>query len=327
MFRISLVNMPFSNLALPSIALTQIKSVVESRFEDQVSVEVLYLSHDIAKYLGTDFYGFLATSMDSLNTGLGDWLFRQSAFPELPDNTEKYLQRYFPAQTPEMELLKKLIRQKPTWIAFDYDEWFKRRPRWSADTGTDVARVIRHTFGATELLTVLPARKYALQDRLPEMSAAELVAIARSDYTAVAMFDTLLAKGTLWTPRVYRVLDTIEDLDPDGVQALTVDYETGGERIPSLRAFLPLPANDAEAKGQNKRQQTIARYLLAPIYNSVVLPLPDGPRIIMTSPRWTASETPSSASTPATPAPYWTLTSSAMTMGSLTETPSSGRLS
>ena len=112
MFRISLVNMPFSNLALPSIALTQIKSVVESRFGDQVSVEVLYLSHDIAKYLGTDFYGFLATSMDSLNTGLGDWLFRQSAFPDLPDNTEKYLQRYFPAQTPEMELLKKLIRQK-----------------------------------------------------------------------------------------------------------------------------------------------------------------------------------------------------------------------
>jgi ribosomal peptide maturation radical SAM protein 1 len=112
MLRICLVNMPFSNLALPSIALTQIKSVVESTFQDKVAVEVHYLSHDFAKLVGTDFYGFIATSMDSLNTGLGDWLFRQAAFPELPDNTEKYFERYFPVKTPETELLKKLIRQK-----------------------------------------------------------------------------------------------------------------------------------------------------------------------------------------------------------------------
>src|SRR5215467_6238049 len=112
MFRICLVNMPFSNLALPSIALTQIKSVVDSRFKDAVTTEIHYLSHDFAKFFGTDFYGFIATSMDSLNTGLGDWLFRQSAFPDLPDNIEKYFERYFPAKTPEMDLLKKLIRQK-----------------------------------------------------------------------------------------------------------------------------------------------------------------------------------------------------------------------
>lgn len=112
MLRICLVNMPFSNLALPSIALTQIKSVVDSGFDGAVAAEIHYLSHDFAKFFGTDFYGFIATSMDSLNTGLGDWLFRQAAFPELPDNTEKYLERYFPAKTHETELLKKLIRQK-----------------------------------------------------------------------------------------------------------------------------------------------------------------------------------------------------------------------
>ena len=112
MFRICLVNMPFSNLALPSIALTQIQSVVEARFKDNVAVEIHYLSHDFAKLFGTDFYGFIATSMDSLNTGLGDWLFRQAAFPALQDNTEKYFERYFPAKTPETELLRKLIRQK-----------------------------------------------------------------------------------------------------------------------------------------------------------------------------------------------------------------------
>jgi hypothetical protein len=32
MYRIALINMPFANLSLPSIALTQLKSLVESRF-------------------------------------------------------------------------------------------------------------------------------------------------------------------------------------------------------------------------------------------------------------------------------------------------------
>lgn len=126
MFRICLVNMPFSNLALPSIALTQIKSVLDSRFKDTVSTEVHYLSHDFAKFFGTDFYGFIATSMDSLNTGLGDWLFRQAAFPDLPDNIEKYFERYFPAQTPELELLKKLIRQKRPGLDALLDELISR---------------------------------------------------------------------------------------------------------------------------------------------------------------------------------------------------------
>lgn len=112
MFRICLVNLPFSNLALPSIALTQIKSVVDAGFKDAVTTEVHYPSHDFAKFLGVDFYGFIATSMDSLNTGLGDWLFRHAAFPELPDNTEKYFERYFPSRTPEIDLLKKLVWQK-----------------------------------------------------------------------------------------------------------------------------------------------------------------------------------------------------------------------
>jgi hypothetical protein len=126
MFRICLVNMPFSNLALPSIALTQIKSVVDALFMDKVAVDIQYLSHDVAKFLNVDFYGFLATSMESLNTGLGDWLFRQAAFPELPDNTEKYFERYFPTRTTETELLKKLIRQKRPGLDALLDELIER---------------------------------------------------------------------------------------------------------------------------------------------------------------------------------------------------------
>lgn len=109
MFRVALVNMPFSNLALPSIALTQLKSVLDSRFAGQVSTEIVYLNHDFGRFLGTDFYGYLATSMEALNTGLGDWLFRQSAFPQLPDNTAEYLERYFPPGTAHARLLKELI--------------------------------------------------------------------------------------------------------------------------------------------------------------------------------------------------------------------------
>src|SRR5262245_13059162 len=95
MYKISLVDMPFSNVNFPSIALTQIKSVIESQFADQVSVEIVSISHDFAKNIGVDLYNHISTSMQALYAGLGDWFFRQQAFPELPDNTEKYLQRYY----------------------------------------------------------------------------------------------------------------------------------------------------------------------------------------------------------------------------------------
>ncbi len=44
MYKIQLINMPFPLLNLPSIALTQLESVVEEMFGDQVSVEVSYSS-------------------------------------------------------------------------------------------------------------------------------------------------------------------------------------------------------------------------------------------------------------------------------------------
>src|SRR5690242_21961487 len=99
MFRICLINMPFASLSLPSIALTQMKSRLKEQFKDRVSVEILYLNHDFGKYLGVEFYDFLSNSMQSLNAGLGDWVFRQLAFPDQPDNTAKYFERYFPGET------------------------------------------------------------------------------------------------------------------------------------------------------------------------------------------------------------------------------------
>lgn len=112
MYRIALINMPFANLHMPSIALTQLKSIVEDRFKDEVSVDVYYLNHDFANYLGLELYNRITDSADSQNSGLGDWFFRQIAFPDQVNNTGVYLSRYFPYHTEEMNTLKSRVMEK-----------------------------------------------------------------------------------------------------------------------------------------------------------------------------------------------------------------------
>ena len=112
MYKIALINMPFANLAMPSIALTQLKAVVEKRFKDRVSVDIYYLNHDFASYLGLELYEVITDSADSQNAGLGDWFFRQTAFPDLPNNAGVYLSRYFPFHTEKMNTLKSRVVEK-----------------------------------------------------------------------------------------------------------------------------------------------------------------------------------------------------------------------
>jgi ribosomal peptide maturation radical SAM protein 1 len=109
--KISLVNMPFATLQFPSIALTQLKSVAESRCGDRVRVRILYLNHDFAHYLGVDLYDVM-NSVQASNAGLGDWLYRSLAFPELPDNADAYFQRYYPQRDPAMEARRRMILTK-----------------------------------------------------------------------------------------------------------------------------------------------------------------------------------------------------------------------
>jgi ribosomal peptide maturation radical SAM protein 1 len=115
MLKLSLINMPFAALQMPSIALTQLKSVLEPRFQNQVSVDVHYLNLDFALEWGLELYEAVTTSMESQNSGLGEWLFRHVAFPEVEDNPEAYFRRYYPYRTPQMEMMKRAIlemRQK-----------------------------------------------------------------------------------------------------------------------------------------------------------------------------------------------------------------------
>jgi ribosomal peptide maturation radical SAM protein 1 len=95
LYKISLINMPFANLSLPSIALTQLKTVIDERFGPEARVRILYLNQDLAHYLGLDLYEYVTGALQANNSGLGDWMFRQVAFPDLEDNTALYFRRYF----------------------------------------------------------------------------------------------------------------------------------------------------------------------------------------------------------------------------------------
>ncbi len=112
MYKMILVNMPFAALHLPSLALTQLKTVIEERFKGRVSVDVLYLNHDYARHMSFGLYAHIINAHESHTSGLGDWFFRQSAFPDLPDNTDAYFKRYFPYRTEQVNMLKHLIIEK-----------------------------------------------------------------------------------------------------------------------------------------------------------------------------------------------------------------------
>jgi ribosomal peptide maturation radical SAM protein 1 len=94
MFRIALVNMPFSDIELPSLALTQLQSLVEEELPGEARAEVFYASHDFCRHLGLDLYRLICNEVST--SALGDWIFRSEAFPSEPDNFEPYRQRYFP---------------------------------------------------------------------------------------------------------------------------------------------------------------------------------------------------------------------------------------
>lgn len=112
MFKISLVNMPFANLNLPSIGLTQLKSVIDERFGDKVSVEICYANQDFGRYLQPKPYQFVASSMESHTSGLGEWFFRRVAFPDLSDNIDDYFRRFFPYHNEQTKMYRTFIEQK-----------------------------------------------------------------------------------------------------------------------------------------------------------------------------------------------------------------------
>jgi len=101
--RIAFVNMPFADWHRPSLALGQLASMIRRDFGDEASVDISYVNQDMATFLGAAHYesisGSGSESGHHVNTGLGDWLFRQIAFPETSDNSNEYFRRFYPGKS------------------------------------------------------------------------------------------------------------------------------------------------------------------------------------------------------------------------------------
>jgi len=114
--RIDLINMPFSTLVLPSLALTQLESRLNDRFGGEVSTRVLYLNHDFGSFLGMPLYQDISLGEKNFRNGLGEWFFRHSAFPDVPDNSEEYFNRYYERSNARHEDLRQAILEKRTCL-------------------------------------------------------------------------------------------------------------------------------------------------------------------------------------------------------------------
>jgi ribosomal peptide maturation radical SAM protein 1 len=93
--RVALVNMPFADWDRPSVALSQLAAHTRREFGESVSVETRYVNIDFALFFGPGEYKQFANNSAYLTTGIGEWLFRQVAFPDAADNTAAYFRRYF----------------------------------------------------------------------------------------------------------------------------------------------------------------------------------------------------------------------------------------
>ncbi|MBT3192165.1 MAG: RiPP maturation radical SAM protein 1 [Verrucomicrobia bacterium] len=80
---------------MPSIALTQLAAVVKKRFGDRVVISNHYLNLDFATYVGDVSLYEHSQSATAFRTGIGEWFFRQSAFPNAEDNSEAYYAHYY----------------------------------------------------------------------------------------------------------------------------------------------------------------------------------------------------------------------------------------
>jgi magnesium-protoporphyrin IX monomethyl ester (oxidative) cyclase len=97
---------------MPSIALTQLKYVVDQRFDDRVETKIHYINHDVANYVGLDLYEEIGGAYKYVYAGFGEWFFRQVAFPEQPDNTKEYFQRFYPLQNEETLRFQRFVEGK-----------------------------------------------------------------------------------------------------------------------------------------------------------------------------------------------------------------------
>ncbi|HEY0806903.1 MAG TPA: hypothetical protein VGD84_17655 [Pseudonocardiaceae bacterium] len=104
--RIVLVNMPFADWHRPSVALSQLAAHTKREYGDSVDVEIRYVNVDFALIFGPEDYKELASSVGYGTNVIGEWLFRQVAFPEFADNADEYFRCYFADDAQQMAIFK-----------------------------------------------------------------------------------------------------------------------------------------------------------------------------------------------------------------------------
>lgn len=120
-YRIALVNMPFARLSMPSLALTQLSAVLKRRFETDVEVSIHYLNLDFTAFLeDVALYNHMH-SATAFMTGIGEWFFRQAAFPEVADNADAYYDRYYDMQDDASRAMWHRLDAKRTGISTFFD--------------------------------------------------------------------------------------------------------------------------------------------------------------------------------------------------------------
>jgi ribosomal peptide maturation radical SAM protein 1 len=106
MLKISMVTMPLAFNYSPSFALTQLDSVLKQRFDSRISVDTCYINQDFSNFIGDDFY-------EEASWGYGaEWLFRRSAFPDAPDNTDDLLNFYFSEESELKDYFTQVVLKK-----------------------------------------------------------------------------------------------------------------------------------------------------------------------------------------------------------------------
>ena len=133
MFKIKLLNLPLAPYHIPSLGLTQLMGVVKQELGERVDVEVCYANHDVANYLGLDFYEELRDNGEHLQSGFSEWFFRHLAFPELPQDDEKFFERYYPSSNAENERFKERVLSKRQGLGQALDRVVERYRLAEAD--------------------------------------------------------------------------------------------------------------------------------------------------------------------------------------------------
>jgi ribosomal peptide maturation radical SAM protein 1 len=116
--RIALVNPPFTTVRMPSLALAQLKARLQQQLGARAQVEVHYLNHDMAAWLGIDLSEEVANNTDIYHTGFGDWLFRGTAFPDAPDNLDAYLKRHYRLDDQKRATVMRVLERRAEIPAF-----------------------------------------------------------------------------------------------------------------------------------------------------------------------------------------------------------------